>query len=137
MAFGSPRWDILEFLQIDHFQIGEETPFTTGKFVFVETGEHDAVELDHLVAEVFEDAAHDAVAARMQLDADFLFAIVAFHVGDGVGSDRAVVKFDAICDAKHVVLPQGLVEGHLIKLRNLAARMGELLGQVAVVGKQQ
>ena len=137
MAFGSPRWDILEFLQIDHFQIGEETPLTTGKFVFVETGKHDAVELDHLVAEVFEDAAHDAVAARMQLDADFLFAIVAFHVGDGVGSDRAVVKFDAICDAKHVVLRQGLVEGHLIKLRNLAARMGELLGQVAVVGEQQ
>ena len=86
---------------------------------------------------MFEDAAHDAIAAGMQLDADFLLALVAFHVGDGVGGDGAVVKLNALSDAEHVILGQGLVQNDVVKLRDFAARMGQLLGQVAVVGEQQ
>ena len=60
-----------------------------------ETCKHDAVELHDVVAEMFENAAHDAVAAGVQLDADALFGVVVFVVGDFVGSDEAIVKLDA------------------------------------------
>ena len=99
----------LYLLQIDYLKVGEETPFTTRQFVFVETGKHHAVELQHLIAEMFEDAAHNTVAARMEFYADFLLAVVAFHVGNAIGSNRTVIKFYAIGNAKHIILGQRLV----------------------------
>ena len=86
---------------------------------------------------MFEDAANDAVAARVEFDADALLAVVILVIGDVVGGDGTVIQLNAFRDAQHVVLGQGLVKDDMVELRDLAARMCEFLGQVAVVGKQQ
>jgi len=127
----------LNLLQIHHLKVGEEAPFATGQTVFVQTSKHHTVKFNHLVTKMFEDTAHNTVTARMEFDADALLAVVILVVGDGIGSDGAIVKLNAISNAKHIVFGQGLVQSDVVKFRHLAAWVGEFLGQVAVVGEQQ
>ena len=61
-----------EVLQVLHLKVGEETPLATRQAVFVQTSEHHTVKFNHLITKVFEDATHDAVAARMEFDTDAL-----------------------------------------------------------------
>ena len=86
---------------------------------------------------MFENTADDAVAARVELDADALLAVIILVVSNVIGSDGTVVQFDAFRNTEHVVLGQGLVKDDMVELRDLAARVGQLLGQVTIVGEQQ
>jgi hypothetical protein len=90
-----------------------------------------------IIAEVFEDAADDTVTSRVEFDTDAFLTVVVLVVGDGIGGDHAVVEFDAVSDAEHIVLRQRSVEGHVIEFGNLAARMGQAFGKFPVIGKQK
>ena len=74
----------------------------TGKVFFRQVRKANAVELDHFVAEVFEDPAHDAVPAGVQFDAH-LVRVVA-REAHLVRLDEAVVEHEAFEDFIEVVL---------------------------------
>ena len=71
----------------------------------------------------------------MDLDADLL--LVVLDIGNLIGENLAVFERNALGDAVHVGARQGFVERHLIDFLLPEGRMGELLGQIAVVGEQQ
>jgi hypothetical protein len=73
----------------------------------------------------------------MEFDADAPLAVVILVVSNVVGSDRTIVQLDALRNAKHIIFGQRLVQDDMIELRDLAARVGQLLGQVTIVGEQQ
>ena len=55
-----------------HLLLCEESPVSATHILLGQTGKEHAVKLEHLVAEALKDAAHDAVAARVDLDAHLL-----------------------------------------------------------------
>ena len=122
-------------LQVHNLEVGEETPLATGKFVLVKTSKHDTVELGHFVTKMFEDTAYNAIAARMKFDTDALLAVVILIVCYIVGSDRAIISLNAFGNTQHVVLGQRFVKNDVIEFRDLAARMSQFLGQIAIVGE--
>ncbi len=89
-----------------------------------------------MVAERLEDAAHDAVAARVDLDAG-LVAVGLGGIADGVGVDGAVLELDAVGDALHVILADIAVAPHVIDFFLHEFGVCELRGEVAVVGEQE
>ena len=84
-----------------YFLFGEEAPVAALHVLLGEAGEVHAVELRDVVAEAFEDAAHVAVAAAMDFDADLLL-VGGAGVFDGVGLDVAVFERDAFGDLVEV-----------------------------------
>ena len=121
--------------EIVHLFLGEIAPAAAGKVFLGEACEIDAVELRDAVAEVLEDAAHDAVAARVDFDAG-LVAVVA-DIADGVGVDLSVVELDSVGDALHVFLGDVFVGPDVIDFLLHEFRMGELRCEVAVIGQKE
>ena len=89
-----------------------------------------------MIAECLKDAAHDAVAARVDLDTGLL-AVGGGDVAHSIGVDGTVVELNAVGDVLHVLLADGLVGPHLIDFLLYILRMGQLGCQVTVVGEQQ
>ena len=126
---------ILPGLQPLHLLAGQEPPRSALEVLLRETRIVNAVEFGHGVPQELENTAHDAVAARVDLDAHLL--LVLLDVGNLVGEDLAVFERDALGDAVHVGARQGFVERHLVDFLLLVGRVRQLLRKVAVVGEQQ
>lgn len=123
------------FEEVDFF-LCEVAPTASGKVLFGEPGEVDAVELSDVVAERFEDSAHDAVSSRMDFDAD-LVAVVLGGVRNCVGMDFAVFEFDAVGDALHIVFGYVFIGPYVIDFFLDVFGVSEFGGEVAVVGEQK
>lgn len=126
---------VLSRLEALNLLAREEAPLSALEVLLRQTGVVDPVELQHRIAQMLEDAPHDAVAPRVDFDADLL--LVLRYVGDFIGIDFAVLERDALGDGIHVGTREGLVERHLVNLLLAVGGVGELLGQVAVVGEEQ
>ena len=83
---------------------------------------------------MLENTAHDAVAARMDLDPHL--RLVLLDIGDLIGIDLAVLQRNALSDLLHIRFGEGLVQRHLVNLLLLERRVRELAGQIAVVGEK-
>ena len=121
--------------EVDLF-LSQIAPAAAGQVFLGQSGKVDTVELGHVIAEALKDAAHDAVAARVDFDTG-LIAVGVGGIGDGVGVDGAVLKLDAVGDALHIFLGDVLVAPYVIDLLLDVLRVCELRGEVAVVGEQQ
>ena len=89
-----------------------------------------------MVTEALEDAAHDAVAARVDLDAG-LIAVFLCGVADSVGVDGTILKLDTVGDTLHIFLADIFVTPHVVNLFLDKLGVCELRGEVAVVGEQK
>ncbi len=89
-----------------------------------------------MITERLEYTAHDTVAAGMYLYAG-LVAVGLGGIADRIGVDGAVFQLYAVGDALHVLLGYILVRPYVIYLFLHIFRMGELGGEVAVVGEQK
>ena len=130
------RWlDIGAHFKDVHFALGQETPGALLEPLLGEAREIDPVEGLDVVAEGFEDAADDAVLARVDLDAEF--AVVGVDIFEFVGGDGAVGKFDAAQDGLAVLFGEGTVEVDLVDLLLVVGGMRQALGHLAVVGEEE
>ena len=116
--------------------MSEVAPATAGQVFLGETGKVDAVEFHHVIAQRLKYAAHDAVAARVNLDAGLL-AVGGRYVTYCIGVDGAIVEFNTVGDVLHVLLADGLVGPHLVDLLLDILGVGEFGGQVTIVGEQE
>ena len=73
----------------------------------------------------------------MEGDADNAFVVEAFGVLDVVDFDGAVLEFDAFEHLLHILACDRLVEFDLVDLVDHRGRMGELAGELAVVGEEE
>ena len=89
-----------------------------------------------MVTQRFENAAHDAVAARVDFDTGLL-AVGGGDVAHSIGVDGTVVEFYTVGNVLHVFLADGLIGPYLVDFLLDILRMGELSCQVTVVGEQQ
>ena len=119
-----------------HFLLCEETPVAAAEVLLGESCKLYAVEFHHAVAEVLEDAAHDAVLSAVNLDA-YLTLVGVAGILDGVGMYFAVLKFDAIGNLLQVVCCHVLVEIDMVNLLLEELGVCELRGEVAVVGEEK
>ncbi len=85
---------------------------------------------------MFEDTAYDTVLAGMELDAHFP-PVVLIHVRDLVHFGKTVFQHDALGDSRKIGLGQGFVQRDMVYLARPVRRMREVLGHIAVVGKEQ
>ena len=119
-----------------HFLLCEEAPVAAAEVLLGESSKLYAVEFHHTVAEVLEDAAHDAVLAAVNLDA-YLALVGVTGILDGVGMYFAVLKFDAVGNLLQVVCCHVLVEIYMVNLLLEELGVCELRGEVAVVGEEK
>ena len=119
-----------------HFLLCEEAPVAAAEVLLGESCKLYAVEFHHTVAEVLEDAAHDAVLAAVNLDA-YLTLVGVAGILDGVGMYFAVLKFDAVGNLLQVVCCHVLVEIDMVNLLLEELGVCELRGEVAVVGEEK
>ena len=119
-----------------HFLLCEEAPVAAAEVLLGESCKLYAVEFHHAVAEVLEDAAHDAVLSAVNLDA-YLTLVGVAGILDGVGMYFAVLKFDAIGNLLQVVCCHVLVEIDMVNLLLEELGVCELRGEVAVVGEEK
>ena len=117
------------------FFLCEVTPTSAGQIFLGKTGEIYAVQFGDAVTEMLENAAYDAVATGMDLDAG-LVALVAY-IADCVGMDFSVVKLYAVGDTLHVVLADFAVGPYVIDLLLDVFGVCEFRSKVAVVGEKQ
>ncbi len=82
--------------EVADFFLGEFAVAATGKVFLGEAGENHAVEFENIVAEVLEDAAHDAVFAAVEFYTDNAFVVGTLDVLDIVDMDGAVLELDAL-----------------------------------------
>ena len=115
---------IMSRVEHGHFLLGEETPVTPLDTLLGEARKHHAVEFAHLIAKAFEDAAHDAVLARVNLNAH-LFAVCVGSVTDSIGLDVAIFERDAFSNLLHVGSSQVLVKEDMVNLLLQELRMSE------------
>ena len=119
-----------------HFLLCEEAPVAATEVLLGESSKLYAVEFHHTVAEVLEDAAHDAVLSAVNLDA-YLALVCVAGILDGVGMYFAVLKFDAVGNLLQVVCCHVLVEIDMVNLLLEELGVCELRGEVAVVGEEK
>ena len=119
-----------------HFLLCEEAPVAAAEVLLGESSKLYAVELHHTVAEVLEDAAHDAVFPAVNLDA-YLTLVGVAGILDGVGMYFAVLKFDSVGNLLQVVCCHVLVKIDMVNLLLEELGVCELRGEVAVVGEEK
>ena len=119
-----------------HFLLCEEAPVAAAEVLLGESCKLYAVELHHTVAEVLEDAAHDAVFPAVNLDA-YLTLVGVAGILDGVGMYFAVLKFDSVGNLLQVVCCHVLVKIDMVNLLLEELGVCELRGEVAVVGEEK
>ena len=137
--------DVLETLDVllkcahaEHidFLLGEVTPVAALEVLLGQTSEEDAVELRDLVAKVLEDAAYNAVAAAVDLNAHLLL-IGLGSVFDSICMDLAIIELDAFGNLTEVGSCDILVGVDVIDLLLEELRVSELGSQFAIVGEQE
>ena len=124
-----------------HFQevnlfLCEVTPTAAGQIIFRKAGEIYTVEFCDMVAERFEYAADNAVAAGVYFDAG-LVAVGFRGIRYCVGMYFAVFKLDAVGDALHIFFGYVAVGPDVVYFFLGVLRMGKFRGQVTIVGEQQ
>ena len=122
--------------QTVYLLLGEVAPVAAANVLLGQSGKLHAVELGNLISQRLEDAANDAVLARVNLDAYLLLISIA-GILDGVGLDVTVLQCDALGNLLHIVSRNSLVQVNVIDflLQKLGVR--QLRSQVAIIGKQQ
>ena len=115
---------------------GEVAPVTAADILLGESGKLYTVKFGDLVAQTLEDAAHDAVLARVNLDA-YLFLIGIAGILDGIGLDVTILQRDAFSYLLHVVSRYSLIEMHMIDFLFQELRMRQLRCQVSVICQEQ
>src|ERR1051326_7327739 len=113
----------------------EVAPVPAREIFFGKTRKIHAVQLHHPVIELFEDPAHDAVAARVDLYADLVLRIT--HVIDGIGFYGTVFELNAPSDGVKITALEVLIQGHMVYFFDAVARVGEALGEFPIIGKKQ
>lgn len=91
--FNSGPKGLHEVFQANNFLLIQKAPFAAGQVFLGEAGVLHAVEGHHVVAEVLENAAHNAVAAYVQLDAHEVR--VASHYGYVIHLRLAIFQLQA------------------------------------------
>ena len=122
--------------QTVYLLLGEVAPVAAANVLLGQSSKLHAVELGNLISQRLEDAANDAVLARVNLDA-YLLLIGIAGILDGVGLDVTVLQCNALGNLLHIVSRNGLVQVNVIDflLQELGVR--QLRSQVAIIGKQQ
>ncbi len=87
-----------------------------------------------MVAEALEDTAHDAVAARMNLNTG-LVTVGLGSIRDCIGMDGSVLKLDTVGNSLHIILRDILVGPHMVNLLLHIFRMCKFRGEITVIGK--
>ena len=122
--------------QTVYLLLGEVAPVTAANVLLSQSGKLHAVELGNLISQRLEDAANDAVLARVNLDA-YLLLIGIAGILDGVSLDVTVLQCDALGNLLHIVSRNGLVQVNVIDLLLQELGVCQLRSQVAIIGKQQ
>ena len=105
------------------FLFGEVAPIATTDVLLSETSKLYTVELDDLIAEALEDAADNAVLARVDFNAHLLL-VDGVSILDVVGLDLAVLKLNTLGNLLEVVGRDILIEIDVINLLLEVLRMG-------------
>ena len=95
-----------EILQANYFLLAQEAPLAAGQVLLGEAGVLHAVQGNHFVAEVLENAAHDAVAANVHFNAHEVR--IARYYGHVVYLRFAIFQLHAFGNLAQVVFGQGL-----------------------------
>ena len=119
-----------------HFLFCQEAPIAATDILLGQASKVDAIELDDLIAEVLEDATHDAIATTMNLDADLLAVSLACVI-DSICMNLSVFKFDACCNLMNVSSRNVLVEPNVINLLLEELRMRQLGSQLAIIREKE
>ena len=122
--------------QAVHLFLCQIAPLATTQVLLGQTGKLNAVELGHLVAKALEDAAHNAVLTRMDLNAHLLL-VHRIGILNGIGLDLTVFKHHAFGNLLQVVGRHIAVGIYMINLLLQELRMGQLRSQIAIVGQEQ
>ena len=80
-----------------YFLLCQVAPVAALEVLLGQSGEEDAVQLEHFVTEVLEDAADNAVATTVNLYA-YLLLVCFGSIFYGIGVDLAIVECDALCN---------------------------------------
>ncbi len=119
-----------------HFLLCEEAPVAAAEVLLGESGKQNAVEFHHTVAQMLEDAAHDAVLSAVNLYTHLTLVGVA-GILDGISMHFAVLQFYAVGNLLEVVCGDVFVEEYVVNLLLEELGMCEFRGEVAVVGEQE
>ena len=122
--------------QTVYLLLGEVAPVAAANVLLSQSGKLHAVELGNLISQRLEDAANDAVLARVNLDA-YLLLIGIAGILDGVSLDVTVLQRDALGNLLHIVSRNSLVQVNVIDLLLQELGVRQLRSQVAIIGKQQ
>ena len=115
--------------------LSEIAPASAREILLGQTGEIDAVEFRDTISEMLENAAHDTIASRVDLDTGLIAGVG--HIADGVGVDFTVVELDSVGDALHILLGDFLVGPDVIDFLLDEFGVGEFGGEVAVICEQE
>ena len=115
--------------------LSEIAPASAREILLGQTGEIDAVEFRDTISEMLENAAHDTIASRVDLDTGLIAGVG--HIADGVGVDFTVVELDSVGDALHILLGDFLISPDVIDFLLDEFGVGEFGGEVAVICEQE
>ena len=115
--------------------LSEIAPASAREILLGQTGEIDAVEFRDTISEMLENAAHDTIASRVDLDTGLIAGVG--HIADGVGVDFTVVELDSVGDALHILLGDFLIGPDVIDFLLDEFGVGEFGGEVAVICEQE
>jgi len=102
-----------------------------------EAGVHYPIKPANVVAEMFEDAADDAIAAAVDLEAD-LGPVFRIGISDDVDVGGAVFEdYPAADDLVEVTFRENLVEDDVVDLLYFVGGVGEFLREIAIVGEEE
>ena len=89
-----------------------------------------------MIAEAFEDTAHDTVLARMNLDA-YLLLVGRRSIFDSVSLDFTIIEGDTVSNLLHIVSCHVLVEKYVVNLLLQELRVSELTCEVTIVSEKE
>ena len=119
-----------------HLVFREVAPVAALDVLLGQAGKVDAVELEDVVAQAGEDAAHDAIFAGVDFDAHLLAVGVA-GVVHGIGTDVAVFEGDALGNLSQIGGRDIAVEVDVVNLLLQELGVRQFRGHFAVVGQEE
>ena len=97
---------------------------------------HHPIQSSYIIAKMFEDATDDTIASAVYLQS-YLCFILGVCIGQHIYIGYPILECDAAGNFIKVRLGQRLVQRDMIYLFYFVLWMGQLLGQIAIVGQQQ
>src|ERR1051325_2261594 len=110
------------------------TPVPAREVLFGKTGKIHTVQLHHFVIELFEDPAHNAVAARVYLYTDLVLRFA--YVINSIRFYRAILQLDPARDRVKITALEVLIQADVVYFFNAVTGVGEPLGEFPVIGKK-